>query len=86
MARRRFSLTAWRAWHRRNRSDGDLWAEDDELADLFRHLLATRRGAVALIRAERRDAKQDRPQHTPHRGCDAAGLHAAYGHRKRTQR
>lgn len=75
-------LTAYRAWHRQHRSDGDLWAEDDELADLFRHLVATRRGAIALIRAERRDDKRDRPQHTPPGWHDAADLHAAYGRKR----
>jgi hypothetical protein len=79
MSRRRADLDAWREWRRAHYFDGDPRGEVGYLLDL---LLSTRRGAIAVLRSDRREAKRARPQHTPPMIKDADYLHAAYGRRR----
>jgi hypothetical protein len=81
MARRRPSLNAWREWRRTHYADGEPRPAAN-LSWMLTSLLATKGGSISLLRADRRNAKKARPQHTPPAIKDADYLHAAYGRRR----
>lgn len=78
------NLTAWRAWRRTHYADGTPRREG-ELGSLMEHMLSTRKGAIAVRRADRRYAKQQRAQHTAPHPARAWWLRIAYGRKRRAQ-
>lgn len=79
-ARHRMTLEQYRIWRHEHYWDGTPRPADDS-SFLLDALLSTRRGAIAVRNADRRRAKQERPQHTASPNADADYLHHAYGTR-----